>query len=131
MSTELKLSCSLILSITQSHTVTLSLSRTKRQFNLSCPVPRTSCSCITVSSRHFHSAIVQFGASYSIPVQRRGISTLAGWDTPSSFFAMTVAMILSPLKVAICERLTGAAEVSGEKISVCCRFSSGLQKVTS
>lgn len=47
------------------------------------------------------------------------------------FFATTVAMILSLLKVAISERLKGAEVASGEKISVCRRFSSELQYVTS
>lgn len=67
---------------------------------------------------------------YHIPVERRGITTLVGWESQSVFFATTVAMIMLPLlEAAICVRLTGAAVVSGEKMSVCCPFS--IKRVTS
>lgn len=78
------------------------------------------CSNINTLSFHFH-----------IPVKRRGMTTLAGWDDPAAFFAMIVAMILSLLKAAFCVKLTGAAVVPGKKICVCCTFPSVLQRVTS
>lgn len=70
--------------------------------------------------------IFHFPFYYDIPVQRRGISTAEGAEPPSSFSAITEAWILPLPRVAISDRLNGAVEVSGERFTVCCRFSSEL-----
>lgn len=78
------------------------------------------------SSHNFPSTISHFPFYYDTPVQRRGISTAEGADPPSSFSAITEAWILPLPRVAISDRFNGAVEVSGEKFTVCCRFSSEL-----
>lgn len=73
-----------------------------------------------------------FSLHFHIPVKRRGRTTLEGGDKPAAFFAKMVAVtLLSLLKVATCVKLIGTANVSAETSSVCCRFSSEFQRVTS